>query len=282
MPLSVRLVGAINHIDFADAMEQICADARVVGDREVPELIVLAQSRPGAISAGYVQGLRRDAPLAGMVGLLGSWCEGETRTGRPWPNVARVYWYEFPSWWYLQLKRRAAGLCPEWSRLGDFGLTSASSTRLSSPNSVKPRMADFGLRNSVVHRPGKPSQGVILLRTAYAETARALADVFRRAGYATAWQRARAGDFSLRGALAGVWDGAQLDDREADDLGAFCKTLARDVAPVVALLDFPRRDNCDRALRCGAASALGKPWRNDQLLAAIEIAVAQGGARRAA
>jgi hypothetical protein len=123
---------------------------------------------------------------------------------------------------------------------------------------------------------------LIVLRTAYVETARALADIFRHAGYATAWQHALSGDLALRGALAGVWEGGQLDDCEANDLSAFCASLVRDSAPVVTILDFPRRDSCDRALRCGATGVLGKPWRNDQLLASIEIAAAKWDARRAA
>jgi hypothetical protein len=266
MPLAVKLVGTIDHPDFADAVEQVRADARVVSAGDTPELIVIAQSRPGAISASYVHDLRRAAPLAGMVGLLGSWCEGETRTGRPWPDVTRIYWYEFPSWWHLQLERRAAGLCPEWARASDFGL----------------RVPACGLRKPVFHHSGKLTHGLVVLRAAYVETARALADVFRHAGYATAWQSARFGDLSLRGVLAGVWDGGQLDDREADDLSAFCKALARDAAPVVALLDFPRRHNCDRALRCGATGVSGKPWRNDRLLASLEMAIKSTEARRAA
>jgi AmiR/NasT family two-component response regulator len=73
-----------------------------------------------------------------------------------------------------------------------------------------------------------------------------------------------------------------LDEREAEDLLRFCRALARDSAPVVALLDYPRRSSYDHALQCGAATVLGKPWRTEELIAAIEMAIAQFEVKRAA
>ena len=49
-PLTVKLVGEIDHTDFAEAVERIRAGARLATNSETPELIVIAQSRPGAIS----------------------------------------------------------------------------------------------------------------------------------------------------------------------------------------------------------------------------------------
>ena len=70
--------------------------------------------------------------------------------------------------------------------------------------------------------------------------------------------------------MAGIWEGGQLDDREADDLGAYCRALARDAAPVIALMDFPRRNGVERALNLGASAVHGKPWRNNDLIAAVD------------
>ena len=50
-----------------------------------PDVIVVAQAFPGQFSHQAIDRLRRLAPLARMVGLMGSWCEGEMRTGSPWP-----------------------------------------------------------------------------------------------------------------------------------------------------------------------------------------------------
>ena len=59
------------------------------------DVIVVAQAFPGQFSADAIDQLRRAAPLARVVGLLGSWCEGETRTGWPWPAAIRVYWHQW-------------------------------------------------------------------------------------------------------------------------------------------------------------------------------------------
>jgi hypothetical protein len=311
---TVSLIGALAHPDFRDAMELLRADAHVIveenvrglaghhrgdgraqsSEQNVPvplngngfangskyidsDLIVVAQSRPGEISLSKVERLRRMAPLAGMVGLLGSWCEGETRTGRPWPGVERIYWYDFPAWWRRQLKLRTAGRCPDWARPFDFGTQRV------------PRISDCGFRQSLIRNPKsefrnhqKNSQGVIVLRTGWRDTAAALADIFQRAGYATIWHRLSPSACMVRGVAAGIWDGGQLDDREAHDLAAYCRALARDAAPVIALMDFPRRDRVDYALQLGASAVHGKPWRNNELIAAVEECVIGATLPRAA
>jgi hypothetical protein len=249
------LFGDVEHLDFRDAILLVRSSARVdeVGDT-TPELIVVAQSRPGSVRLADVEQLRRQSPLAGIVALVGTWCEGETRTGRPWPGVLRLYWYEFPVWFQRQLRLRAAGRCPEWSQF-DFALPAAASKLLS----------DCGLPIG-----GKMSRGVIQLSAASRETADALSDALELTGYATVWQRTGESTPFVRGAVAGVWDGGQLEARESDDLTMFCRRLERNHAPVIAILDFPRRDRVERALQCGAAAVLGKPWRVEDLLATIK------------
>jgi hypothetical protein len=248
-PPVVQLVGDVEHSDFHDSIALVRSSASVTEVAEATrELIVVAQSRPGAVPLAEVERLRRNNPLAGILALLGTWCEGETRTGRPWPGVTRLYWYEFPAWFRRQLSLRAAGRCPDWSQC-DFGI----------------RIADCGLRIS-----GDLSRGVIQLSTASRESADSLSDVLGLAGYASVWQRAGDSAPFVRGAVAGVWDGGQLDERESDELTAFCRRLDRNNAQVIAILDFPRRDRVERALQCGAAAVLGKPWRVEDLLGTIE------------
>ena len=245
----VRLVGQFDHPDFADAVKLLRDGAEIVTAPDAqPELIVVAQSRPGVISEDNIQLLRRDAPLSGVVALLGTWCEGETRTGRPWPGVDRLYWYEFPPWWHRQLAHRAAGRCPDWAQ-----------------------PANFPPESPVTRNPGPTHiNGLVILCTPVRETAAALADVLRHSGYATVWRRPGRPGPVVRGATVGIWDGGQLSDHEEISLAAFCRDMARDRAPVIALLDFPRRDRAQRARQLGAAAILGKPWLNVDLIATIE------------
>ena len=243
---SVWLVGDFEHPDFAEAVALVRATADV--GPALPEVIVLAQSRPGVIRAREIERLRRSAPLAGVISLLGSWCEGETRTGRPAAGVRRLYWYEFPTWWQRQLVLRAVGRCPEWARAEDS----------------RSRIADCGL----------PLERIAVETTCW-DTAAALADVLNSVGSETIWLRPGREQVEIRGVTAGIWEGGQLSDAESERLAEFCARLATFNAPVVALLDFPRRDRCEVARRAGAAAVLGKPWVNVDLMATLRQIIGQ-------
>ncbi len=263
--LRVHLVGEADHPDFREAVSLLRDESAWADIKDSPELIVLAESRPDVISVGEVDRLRRVAPLAGIVGLLGAWCEGEMRTGRPWPGVQRLYSYEFVPWWRKQMHLRVARLCPDWARMGNLGL----------------RIANCGVPNSEPGRP-RPRTGLVVLRTDRRDNADALTDVLCHAGYATAWQRHARSHAPIRGAIAGIWDGGQLSDAEAIDLATFCTQMTRDGARVVALLDFPRRDRIDRAYQAGATTVLGKPWFNEDVLTIVDTIAAALPHRRAA
>jgi hypothetical protein len=262
----VHLFGEVDHSDFRDAVSLVRSQSQIANVDAAAELIVVAQSGPGAISEQQVRRLRRAAPLAGIVGLLGSWCEGETRTGRPWPGVPRLYWYEFPTWWMRQLALRAVGRCPDWARPPSFEPLASNIHR---PTSNPPLTPATGHHPQDGHLTPFNPRGLIVLRTHHRDTADALSDVVRHAGFATVWQRPDVPAGIVRGATAAIWDGGQLDEREADDLAHFCRTLAGDRAPVIALLDFPRRDRVDCAFEIGASAVLGKPWRNEALIAQL-------------
>jgi hypothetical protein len=250
----VWLVGDVEHRDFAEAIALLRASADT--DTGAPEVVVLAQSRPGTVRASELQRLRRCAPLAAVVALLGSWCEGETRSGRPLAGVRRFYWYEFPNWWRRQLMLRAAGRCPDWARDQDGGL----------------RIADCGLK-----------LGRVAVAAACWDTLAAMGDVIGNLGADCVWYRPQTFDDAERRFAAGIWAGGQLSDVEAARLASFCARLAACHAPVIALLDFPRFDRCAAAERAGAAAVLGKPWLNADLVATLErLIVPDCGATRAA
>ncbi len=263
LPPVVLVVGDTDHADFRDVTELLRAEVRLVNTTDVsPELIIFVQSRTGSVDRQSMEAMRRSTPLAGIVVIAGSWCEGEPRTGRPWPGVQRIYWYEFPAWWQRQLALCAAGLCPDWLRQDEWQFRGAAPVR---------KLGDSR------HRPG-----VVLLRTSDRTTADALADVLHRAGYASIRELPGRAKASVRGAIAGIWDGGQLNDCEANDLSRFCRRLANDNAPAVAILDFPRRDRVEHAVQSGAFTVLGKPWVNAELIGVLYKAVEATMVRRAA
>ena len=70
-----------------------------------PTLVVVAEDRPGAISPSLFEQLRRSVPLTPIVRLIGNWCEGEARTGKPWPGAVRMGVHQFVQRVGAQLER---------------------------------------------------------------------------------------------------------------------------------------------------------------------------------
>ena len=125
--ITTLLVGDCERGEFREACEAMRSQSLVVAVPDMdqaaralasgdllPEVIVIAQARPGEFTADQVDRLRRLSPLARVLGLLGSWCEGEVRTGHPWPGVVRVYWYDWLPWWKQALEKVRKGECPAW------------------------------------------------------------------------------------------------------------------------------------------------------------------------
>lgn len=250
---AIWLVGDVAHCDFADAVALLRSTASI-GPAE-PELIVVAQSRPGTIRELELNRLRESAPLAGVVSLLGSWCEGEMRTGRPLAETTRLYWYEFPSWWQRQLRLREAGLRPEW--IGNLHPLR------------KPLHSDL-------------CGAKVAIAATIFETIAAIGDAVRKANGQPSWWRENERIDANHAVDAGVWVGGQLSEMEAAQLALFCDELAQSTAPVVAILDFPRRDRCELARRAGAATVLGAPWRNHDLVDALRQAISDAKSLKAA
>ena len=90
------------------------ASELLAAERVVPSLIVFQQIRPGEISNEAVEHCRRLAPTAGVVVVLGNWCEGETRSGTPLVGALRLYASQAAAWFEQQFLALAAGHCPAW------------------------------------------------------------------------------------------------------------------------------------------------------------------------
>ncbi|WP_417736592.1 hypothetical protein [Rosistilla oblonga] len=74
-----------------DAVEQPVA-------RSTPRIVIARPDRQPLPAAAF-NALQQQYPLASYATLLGSLCEGEQRTGTPWPHCQRIYWHR----WSFQL-----------------------------------------------------------------------------------------------------------------------------------------------------------------------------------
>ena len=221
-----------------------------------PELLLLAQPRPGCYAQSMLDDLQRLAPLTRIVMVAGNWCEGELRTGQPTRGVLRIYWYDLAAWWWKAMACRTAGTCPPWSEPLDDGYAQRLRTN---------RSPHAG--------PRKRENGLVEVDTLQYESFAALADALTSAGWSAVWQRRSRPVAATAGAAAGIWDGGQLDPRENDQLMNFCQSIRKNTdrpIPVIALLDFPRPEHLAMARAAGVQAVLPKPYRIDDLLAELE------------
>jgi CheY-like chemotaxis protein len=226
---------------------------RLLAEGLEPEVIAIAQSWPGQWSAGEVDHLRRLAPLARVVGLLGSWCEGEARSGTPWPAAQRIYWHQWLPRMRLELARQQAGRCPVWG----LPVTATEEDRVLAAAGELADTLDSASRATL------PCQAVIGIAAADFEMAEFLAAACRRHGYSTISMRLGA-PWRTEGLAATIWDCAAGDPAEFEALVRLSSSVRP--APVVALLSFPRPEDCQQALLAGASAVVSKPLHVSELL----------------
>jgi CheY-like chemotaxis protein len=224
-----------------------------------PALLLFAQRWPGQFLADEVERLRRRAPLARCLALLGSWCEGEPRSGKPLPGVTRLYWHQWSERMTRELQRLVAGEAGEWS----LPATATDEERLS--------LLVAGAEEAAL-RPQTP----VAIWAHDRQAALAIADGLTAASIASVWRRP-GNPQAVSRVAASVVDLSRGQENQWRMLADAC--TVQDSGPVVALLGFPRPEDARRAEGLGAAALLSKPLRTADLLAALQPAIsAQGGA----
>lgn len=261
-PISILLVGSTERSEFRDARAVLDESGRVVAAPDVPsalallaegriapEVIVVAQAYPGQFSHAAVDRMRRLAPLARVLGLLGSWCEGETRTGQPWPAAIRVYWHQWETLVRRELARLGEGTPSTWS----LPITASEEERL------------LFAQEQPGHR-----EGLIVVSTPEFEMQDWLRAACARRGYSSVWLLPQH-PAPVESATAAIFDGDDCRGDEAESLARLAAALAP--TPVLALLDFPRIDDHHRALAAGARAVLSKPFAVEDLFWRVDRVV---------
>ena len=218
--------------------------------RLVPDVIVVAQSRPGQISPLQVERLHVASPLSRLVTLAGSWCEGELRSGRPCAGVIRVLWHQWQPRLIPFLQPGSAPVPGTWQ----MPRTASLDERLSSTVDCWPRR-----------------DGLVAIHTDARETFATLSEACHAGGYATVWYLS--GDaVAASGVVAALADGVSCDPR---GIGFLRQVVQRHhPAPVIALLDFVRRQDYDLARSAGVSAVLAKPFLVYDLLWHLDNSVA--------
>lgn len=265
----------------------------VDGHAAPPEVLLLAQPRPGFFEQSDAEAVGRVAPLTRLVVVAGTWCEGELRTGRPLPGTKRIYWYEFERWWRRGLEARTRGERPPWADPLQSEYPPRPLRRTAAGGASTAAMAAIE-ENAAGRSAGGTLQNCISVDIGDYESFETLRLALRPYGWRCIWQprhrpevwssHRAAGDAADAAPVAGIWDGGQLSAAEVEQLSAFSSRLNEHAAPVIAMLDFPRAEHVAMAADAGAVRVMGKPFLVDALAGELGAAVARAadpGERRA-
>jgi CheY-like chemotaxis protein len=241
--------------DVKSAMETL------VAGNTSPDVIVVAQAYPGQLSHAEVDGLRRFAPLARVIALLGSWCEGEMRSGKPLCGVIRIYWHQWPARSGRELRRLLEGRGSAWT----LPVTATEEERLLAAAEV----------------PLPQGRGLIAIHTRSAATEEWLSAACVAGGYSiVAFRSAKIAPLAgpkeeperyFRGAKGDtatvLFDAFDCQSQDAAEVRRLATEFAP--APVFVLADFLRIEDHQRMLAAGATAVLSKPLQVEDLLAAL-------------
>ena len=229
--------------------------AQIADSPYPPEVLLLAAPCGGSVGQQAFDDLLRLAPLCRLIVVGGCWCEGSLRTAPPILGSLFLYWHEFAAWWRLVGRCGMSDVAPPWSRPLD-----------------ELRAGQWLGDATTIRSPSEAANPLVLVNSADYETFEALAESLAEFGCDVHWQpRGRSGASSKKPAAAkcGVWDGGQLDSQELQDFTSFVAEMKRNIAPVLALLDYPRTHHIAQIAGAGGAALLGKPYQATLLAAEV-------------
>ena len=185
LTLPLLLIGNVMSGELRDIAETVDAcDINVspdidgalalIRDGYSPAVIVVEQSWPGRISAGDFDKLQRAAPLARIVRLLGTWMEGELRTGRPQPGTLRTYWHESATRIAQDIRNLCAGRKSNW----------AMPTTANDQERLLEALGD----SCVFLKPPSPAKSIAIYAQ-HRETAESLTEICTQCGWHGEWLR---------------------------------------------------------------------------------------------
>jgi hypothetical protein len=260
----IWIIGDWQHVDFtavvlwlqeraicrrfisADEASEAADVSPVQADAAAPASLLLVQARPGQIDAEAVEQLHRRFPLARLVALVGPWCEGELRSGRPLPGVARVSWRNWSS-------RLAT----------DLGLATGTDAPLPRTASDAERLA-----RSVAALKRRSSAGLLAAVCAGdRDRYESLRDCLTLLGVRSLWQLP---SVPLDAAAVDLVLVAGWENWPMAEYGASAVEAMRHKPPHILLLDFPRPPDAQRAQALGAAAIVAEPMLLADLAWALE------------
>lgn len=262
----ILVIGDLQTPEFAAPLAELPTQARAtfIGDMQgahhwlssgehVPIVIALLQRYPGELQDSDLDELRRQAPLARMVVIAGSWCEGEKRSGHIPEGVERIYWHQ----WRDRIAASAA-------------IFRAADT----PGTLPPLTATEDDRVLAAERRTYPPRCIVVI-SREREAAQSLVDACRHLGFdAEVETNSIAYAQTTASAQADVllWDANMRAVVDPHQVEAIRRTRQM---PVIALVGFPRIDVVERARAAGVHAVVSKPVMLPDLGEALARAAAE-------
>jgi hypothetical protein len=266
LPVSILLIGDLDRPEFQGVGEflesagqvqrflraETAADHLASGEI-VADLTVIVQSYPGEFSQQAIDRLRAASPVCRMIALLGSWCEGEMRSGQPWPTVIRLYWHQGLGRIEREIRQLTQGDCPNWG----LPLTVTEEERLLAATPSRTGFQPVGTDwKSVLQN------GLIGIAARRHESFDWLSAACRQQGYATLWLREPHYPL-VEGFSAILIEGTDFQAAELDALRQIAERYPQ--TRRIAIMDFPRIEDRRRLLQAGAAAVFSKPVNVEDL-----------------
>ena len=260
--LKILVTGQYWHSDFSGLISSNNATtitllpvekiANLVGD-EKWDLIVIAQARREVIAKESVDHLQTTFPNTPTVSLLGSWCEGEVRSGEPWAGITRVYWHQ----WQGEFDRFASALNQD--KIHDWQL---------------PKTATPTDRIATIKREsfeGKAFEGIIGVSAWTNIQYEMIADSLSAFGIQTCWIERTIWDGEAKSLInVVILDDDSISSNLENRINWLFSTLGQ--RPLVLTLSFPRADEVETLKKLGAGAIVSKPFTLAELRQAILVA----------
>jgi len=260
--LAILIIGDAARSEFLEPLSTIYTEHEVHSAPDVetaralmvensfsPDVLVVAQAFPNQFRETEIEELLRWAPLARVVSLLGAWCEGEARSGKPWPSTARLYWHQWPCRVKRQLLQLDEGRKCAWS----LPLTATEEEQLLAEFESNDR---HGSSISTFETAPEQHSGLVIIRTHSREAWELLSIACRTLGFSAVWQR-DASPLAAKGAQVAIFESAGPEE-EIERLKGFAREIQP--VPVIALWSFPRIEDYRKLQAAGAAAILSKPF----------------------
>ena len=264
-PTKVLLTGDYWHSDFRALLPNMDCETTLVPTEKLSDehlvdasfdLIILAASRRDQFSQEWVESIRGKASPTPLVALLGTWCEGEQRSGEPWPSVERVYWHQWQSRFAHFIRQLASDQVCDWQ-------LPATSNR--ADNAMNSESTD-----ATQAHDSRMTIGVSAVSEMHYQM---IADASQTIAREPHWIERQHWNASVIEQLTLVVVDADSWNQDVQNRVLWLRNELKIDTPIVLLLNFPRQSDLAAVNAMGISDVVSKPFQLSDFALAIERAV---------